>query len=59
MNNFTIDMAVKSEKFNSNSISRLYKQNMMLKFMDIKPNEGKLTQKQNSNKLGFSDSTTK
>ena len=36
MNNFTNDMAVESENLNSNSILRLYKQNMMLKFMEIK-----------------------
>ena len=59
MNNFTIDMAVKSENLNSNSILRLYKQNMMLKFMEIKSNEPKLTQKQICNQLGYSDSTIK
>ena len=59
MNNFTIDMAVKSENLNSNSKIRLYKQNMMLKFMEIKSNEPKLTQKQISSQLGYSDSTIK
>ena len=44
MNNFTIDMAVKSENLNSNSILRLYKQNMVLKIMEIKSNEPILTQ---------------
>ena len=34
MDSFTNDMATKSEKLNSNSILRLYKQNMMLKFME-------------------------
>ena len=35
MNNFTIDIAVKSEKLNSNSKLRLKKkQNIMLKFME-------------------------
>ena len=34
MNSFTNDMAAKSENLNSNSILRLYKQNMMLKFME-------------------------
>ena len=52
-------MAVKSENLNSNSISRLYKQNKMLKFMEIKSNEPKLTQKQICNQLGHSDSTIK
>ena len=47
MNNFTIDMAVKSENLNSNSILRLDKQNMMLNFLEIKSNEHRLTQKTN------------
>ena len=59
MSNFTIDMAFKSKNLNSNSILRLYKQNMMLKFMEIKSNEPKLTQKQICNQLGKSDSTIK
>ena len=59
MNNFTIDMAVKSENLNSNSLVRLYKQNMMLKFLEIKSIETKLTQKLCSNQLGYSNSTTK
>ena len=59
MNNFTIDMAVKSENLNSNSILRLYKQNMMLKFMEIKSNGPKLTQRQICNQLSYSDSTIK
>ena len=52
-------MAPKSEILNSNSIRRLYKQNMMINFMEIKSNELKLTQKQISKQLGFSDSTKK
>ena len=52
-------MAGKSEILNSNSILRLYKQNLMLKFMEIKSNEPKLTQKQISMQLGISDSTIK
>ena len=59
MNNFTIDKAAKTENLNSNSILRLYKQNMMLKFMERKSNEPKLTQKQICNQLGYSDSTIK
>ena len=39
MNNFTNDMAVKSENLNSISLLRLYKQNMMFKFMEINSNE--------------------
>ena len=52
-------MAVKTENLNSNSISRLYKQNMMLKFTETEFNEPRLTQKQNCNQLGCSDSTIK
>ena len=52
-------MAAKSEKLNSNSKLRLYKQNMMLKVMEIKSSEPKLTQKQVCNQLGYSDSTFK
>ena len=59
MNIFTIDMAVKSENLNSNSILRLHKQNMMLKFVEKKSNEPRLTQKQICNQLGCSDSTIK
>ena len=59
MNNFTVNVAAKSENLNSNSILRLYKQNMMLKFMEVKSNEPKLTQKQICNQLGYSDSTVK
>ena len=44
-------MGAKSENLNSNSILRLYKQNMVLKFMEIKSNETKRTQKEISNQL--------
>ena len=37
-------MATKSENLNSNSLLRLYKQNMMLTIMKMKSNEPKLTQ---------------
>ena len=47
------------EKLNSSSNLRLYKQNMMLKFVEIKSNEPKLRQKQNSKQLGHSDRTIK
>ena len=59
MNNFTVDMAAKSENLNSNSITRLNKQNMMLKFME--KNLINLTQhkKKISKQSGFSDSTIK
>ena len=49
MKKFTVDMAAKPETLNSNSILRLYKQNLLLKFMEIKSNESKLSQKQISN----------
>ena len=38
-------MPAKSETLISNSILRLYKQNMMLRFLEIKTNESRLTQK--------------
>ena len=50
-------MADISQNLVSNSILRLYKQNMMLKIMEMKFNEPKSTQKQNSKQLGYSDST--
>ena len=52
-------MALKSENLNSNSILRLHKENMMVKFMEVKCNEPRITQKQFSNRLGYSDSTIK
>ena len=39
MNKSTIDIAAKLENLNSNSILRLYKQNMMLKFIEKESNE--------------------
>ena len=57
MNNFAIDMATKSENLFSNSKFRLYKQKTTLKFTELKPNEPKLTQKEISKQLGFSEST--
>ena len=36
MNNFTNDMAAKSEALNSNSVLRHYKQNKMVKIMEKK-----------------------
>ena len=59
MKNFSIDLAAKSKNLNSNSILRLYKQNLMLNLIEIKSNEPKLTQKQICNQLRFSDSTIK
>ena len=57
MNNSAIDIVVKTQNLYSKSILRLYKQNMMPKFMEIKSNEPKLTQKQISNQLGYPHST--
>ena len=59
MNIFTIDMASKSKTLNSNSILRLYIRNMILKFIESKTNEPKLTQKEISNQLRFSHNTIK
>ena len=52
-------MAAQSENLNSNSILRLYKQNMMLTFKEIISNVSRSTQKQICTWLGFSDSTIK
>ena len=52
-------MAAKSEALNSNSKLRFYKQNMMLKFLGVKSNESKLTGKEISKQLGFSNITNK
>ena len=59
MNNFTIDLAAKSENLNSISKLRLDKHNIMLKLMEIKTNEPKSTQEELCYQLGFSDSTIK
>ena len=58
-NNFTIDMAIKSENLSSIAILRFYKQNMMLRVLELKSNEPRLTQKQICNQLCYSDSTIK
>ena len=57
--NFNIDQLNKSEKIDPNSINRLYKLNIMCKFMEIKSNNPKLTQKEVSKQLGFSDNSIK
>ena len=59
MNNFTIDMAVNSEKMNSNSKLRFYIKNVMLNFMEKNFNQSKVIQKEISEQLRFSDSTIK
>ena len=48
-NCFTTDLPAKSETLNSSSILRIYEQNMMLIFKEIKSNEPKLTQKKSQN----------
>ena len=58
-NKFTIDQLTKSETLHPNSINKYYKLNLMCKFMEIRSNDPKLTQKQICNQLGFSDSTIK
>ena len=52
-------MAAKSETLKSHSLFRLYKQKAMLKIMETKTIEPKLTQKQILKQLGYSDSTIK
>ena len=44
-NNFTIDQLTKSETTDPNSMNRFYKLNLLCKFMEIKSNEPRLTQK--------------
>ena len=56
---FTLDELPKSDTLDPNYIDRLYKLNLMCKFMVKKSNEPRLTQKQNCNQLGFSDSSNK
>ena len=51
MNNFTIDMAAITETLNSYSVKRLYTHKLMLKNVEIKSNEHKLTQKEISKQL--------
>ena len=46
-------MADKSEALKSHSILRLFKQNMMLKFMEINSNAPNFTEKQISKHLGY------
>ena len=57
--NFTIDQLTKSETIDPISVNRLYKIKKMCKFMEIKSNEPRLTQKHICNQLEFSDSTFK
>ena len=45
--NITIDQLVKSETLDPISINRLYKLNLMCKFMEVKSYEPRLTQKPN------------
>ena len=57
--NFTIHLLTKSETVDPNSLNRLYKLNKMCKFLEIKPYNLKLPQKEVSKQLGFSDNTIK
>ena len=58
-NNFTIDQLSKSETLDPNTENRLYKLNLMCRFMEIKGSEPRFSQTQICNQLGFSDSTIK
>ena len=53
---FTIDLASKSQNINSNSIIRVYKQKIV-KIMENKIIDPKLTQKQIAQEMGSSYST--
>ena len=58
-NNFTINIATKTETLKSISILRKINKNSMLKFMEIKTDEPTLTQKQFSKQLAYSHSAIK
>ena len=51
---FTFDSAFESQNLNSNSIRPLHKQNVMLKYMELKNNDPKLTPEQLAQHLGYS-----
>ena len=57
--NFNVDQISKSETLDPYSINRLYKLNIMCKFIESKSNNPKLTQKKISKQLSFSDNTIK
>ena len=59
MNNFTIDLAGKTETLISKSILRINKQKMMLENVEMKSNAPKKTRKQNSYVIQMSDGTIK
>ena len=58
-NKFTKDHLAKSKTLDPISINRFYRLNSMCKFMGIKSNELKLTEKEIFEQLGYSDSTIK
>ena len=57
--NFIIDQLTKSQTIDPNSINRLYKINKILKFMEIRSKNPRMTQNQVCKQLGTSDSSIK
>ena len=57
--NLTIDQLTKFETLDPNSINRIYKLNLMSKSMELKGNGHRLTQKEISKQLVYSDGTIK
>ena len=58
-NTFSLQQRSETGNLDSKLISRQYKLNFLCKFMQMKSNEPRITQKQICNQLGFSDSTIK
>ena len=56
---FSYDNMIKSKSIEPNDLIRTYKLDRCSDFMEVKFNNPKLTQKQISKQLGFSDSTIK
>ena len=58
-NTFSLEQISKTGNLDANLILRQYKLDLMSRFMEMKSNNPKFTQKQISKELGFSDSTLK
>ena len=58
-NTFSLEQISKTGNLDANLILRQYKLDIMARFMEMKSNNPKLTQKQICKELGFSDSTVK
>ena len=58
-NTFSLEQISKTGNLDANLILRQYKLDLMSRFMEMKSNNPKLTQKQIAKGLGYSDSTLK